>query len=251
LCRQAQQQWSRYTEEGLTNAILLYSQAISKDTNYALAYVGLANCYYLLAFEARRPGEVLPQAIRNTERALALDDSLADAHVARGAGLFFFEWEWEGARKELERAQQLDPDNDYLHHIFAHYFECLGKWDQALAHWKSACEVDPLSALYQSEWGLSLCFAGRPDEAMPHLTKANQLKPDRPENYLNLAWAYELKGDYAEALRILNEGQAKPGGDSSLFLADLAFVQAKLGRYGRIKKTAQSPLRACFKNGLM
>src|SRR6185436_18494633 len=97
----------------LLSSLNYYNEALKKDPNYALAYAGLANSYSVISTYGPLPArEVVPKGIEAADKAVALDDNLAEAHVARGAYRIFAERDWSGAEKELKKAMELDPNNN-------------------------------------------------------------------------------------------------------------------------------------------
>ena len=96
-------QWNRFSRDGWQQAIRLYGEAIQNDPSYALAYSGLADCYTLMSFDLERPVKMHPEAKRAAEKALALDESLPQAHVSVGMVRKSFERDWAGAEREYTR----------------------------------------------------------------------------------------------------------------------------------------------------
>jgi len=109
--------WNKRTGEALKQAVELYRQAIEKDPNYALAYSGLAETYVLFSsYDVAAAGDSMPQAKAAAQRALAIDDSLAEAHTALGFYLSVYEWDRDSSEKEYRRAIELNPNYATAHH---------------------------------------------------------------------------------------------------------------------------------------
>jgi TolB-like protein len=147
--------WNKRTAENLKKAIDQFQQAADKDPNYALAYVGLADCYVLLEDYAGTPAsETLPKAKAFAERALQLDSSLAEAHTSL-AYVYRQLWQWEQAEEEFKRAIKLNPNYPTAHLWYSTYLLDLGRNDDAMAEIKRALAVDPLSLII----GTTLTYA--------------------------------------------------------------------------------------------
>ncbi|MDQ3819921.1 MAG: FlgO family outer membrane protein, partial [Acidobacteriota bacterium] len=148
---------AKFTPEGLRKSIEYYEQAIEVDPTYALAYVGLAGSYQGLgSVEAIPQEEALLKARFAAERALALDDSLAQAHVAMGAVRYFLEWNWESAATELKRAIEINPNEPEAHLLFSFYLASVGRIDESLREVLRARELDPLSPIINGHLGSRL-----------------------------------------------------------------------------------------------
>src|SRR6266513_1739831 len=143
--------WNKRTGIDLRKAIEFFSQAIAKDPNYALAYVGLSDSYLLLPnYGSTSSQEALPPARAAAKKALALDDSLAEAHASLGL-LATIELDLERALSELERAVQLKPNYATAHHWLALADMTLARFDPAIREGKRAIELDPLSVIINAD----------------------------------------------------------------------------------------------------
>src|SRR6266699_2382408 len=139
--------WDKRTGENLKKSIDYFNQAIAADPNYALAYVGLADCYLLLEDYVGIPAsEAYPKAKAFAQRALQLDSSLAEAHTSL-AYVYSNLWLWEQAEEEFKRAIKLNPNYSTAHHWYSLYLLDLGRIDEAMAEIKRAHELDPLSLI--------------------------------------------------------------------------------------------------------
>ncbi|HSE36175.1 MAG TPA: tetratricopeptide repeat protein, partial [Blastocatellia bacterium] len=254
--------WNKRSAEGIRKAIEQFQQAIDRDPNYALGYVGLADCYLQLEQYAGVPAsEVVPKAKAAVDRALQLDDSLSEAH-ATSASINQKLWHWAEAEEEIKRAISLNPNYPTAHHWYAYYFYIQRQFDDAMREIKRAHELDPLSPVISENVALVyllkddlnsavaqcqrtieldpsfadahyvLGFAylkqGRNEEATAEFQKAVELSR-RAATYLgNLGYCYAVTGRRAEALAILRELEEKytRGESSGLFLAG---VYAGLG----------------------
>jgi DNA-binding winged helix-turn-helix (wHTH) protein/TolB-like protein/Tfp pilus assembly protein PilF len=188
------------TRDSLTKGVECFRQAIEQDPDYALAYAGLADTYMLLRRWAFAPvEETVPRARAAAEKALRLDDSLAEAHTAL-ARVKEHSLDWSGAGAEYRRAIELNPSNATAHHLYAMHLAAVGRLDEALAEIRRAQELDPLSLIINMEVGRIFFFRHQYDEAIAQLRKTLELDPDFELARMNLGAAYEQKGMYEGAI---------------------------------------------------
>ncbi len=187
-------------------------EAIRLDPNYALAYATLADAYLSLATVGPRfrMEEVLPRAKEAVEKALAIDDTLAEAHAALGS-IRFYAWDWSGAEREFKRAIELNPNYKPSHPNYQQYFLNMKRFDEAVAESKRVLELDPVSAHYNRNVAMILYFARRYDEAIEQCQRTLELDPNMLTAYNWLWRAYEQKGLYDQAVEAyLKTGQINP-----------------------------------------
>jgi TolB-like protein len=191
---------AKRTLPGFEKSFLLYQQAIAKDPGYASAYAGLAETYGLLPFYSGAVSkEAFPKAKAAALKALELDNSLAEAHAAMGFVLFYGDWDWPGAERELKSAIELRPSFVISHHWYAEYLSAVGRHDEAIAEIKRAQELDPLSPLLYGIGGEIYTNARRNDEAVEQCRKALDLDPNYALAMQNMAGGYMGKRMYKEA----------------------------------------------------
>jgi len=188
------------TGADLRKSIEYYDQAIAKDPNYPLAYVGLANSHLLLSvYGALSPKEAASPAKAALKKALELDDSLAEAHASSGL-LATLELDLNRAISELERAIQLNPNNSTAHHWIALPLMTMGQFDRGVAEAKRAIELDPLSLIINSD----LCwvyFNGRRfDEAEAQARKTLEMDPRFYVAHFYLGEALQFQGKLTDAI---------------------------------------------------
>src|SRR5881397_2949792 len=139
--------WDKRTSDGIKHAIEHFQQSIKRDPNFALGYVGLADCYTGLTFyNFAAPHETMPKAKDSAIKALALDDTLAEAHATLAHILINYDWNWSAAEKEFKRSIELKPDYATGHQWYAiHYLTATGRFEEALQEMKRALELEPAS----------------------------------------------------------------------------------------------------------
>ncbi len=192
---------SKLTPPETQIGISYFQQAIQIDPLYALAYIGLSDGYRSLALAGEMvPTEFLPKAKAAAEKALEIDDALAEAHTALGVAMFWYDWDWQGAENQYKRALELNPNSSDGHLFYAHLLSNTGRHDEALTEIQRARELDPLSPFVSSVEGQFLLHAGRIDEALARLQQTFELAPDFWLPHGFAASAYVEKGMYSEAI---------------------------------------------------
>ena len=190
------------TEKGIS----YFQQAIEIDPNYALAYAGLAHAYRGLTVGGEMPsGETMPKARAAANKAIELDDTLAEAYAVLGHVMFWYDWDWNAAENQYQRALQLDPNSPDALMFYAHLLTATGRHDEALAKIKRARELEPVTVRVNAIEGMLLMYAGRNDEAIARLQKTLELDPNYRLTNMFVARAYIEKGMFAEAIAATNK----------------------------------------------
>ena len=209
---------------------------------------------------------MFPEAKAAAAKALALDESLAEAHASLAVVALLYDWDFASSEKEFKRALELDPNNALAHHWRGQYLLAMGRIDEALAAGRRAIELDPTSLRINSLQGWRMFYAHRPKQAIEQLRKTLEMDPNYFHAHVILANSYELNGMYEECVtehlqlesrggtspekinalkqayaatgwkgfwrkkleQMLEESDRKPG-----FQKDLAIVYARLGEKDR------------------
>ena len=149
--------WNKRTQAGMTKGIEYFQQAVEKDPGYALAYVGLADCYLMLgSYSYLSPNETFPKATAIVAQAIQLDDSLAEGHATWGYIMSGYNWDFTGAEREFKRALELNPSSAICHQWYAHNLNIVGRQSEAIEEMKRAVALDPLSLAANTGSGLSI-----------------------------------------------------------------------------------------------
>ena len=221
------------TEEDMNKAIRYLEQAIAKDPGYALAYAGQATCYSVLCTTGYlAPKESYPKAKEAVVKALELDEELGEAHASLGYLKFFLDWDFAGAERDFKRAVKLSPGNVDVYILNSLYLTFLGRFDEAIAGFKRAVELDPASPLtYTYLGGFGYQMAGRYDESIDQIKKGLDMDPSIFLGQLFLASVYALKGTYGEAISQADKVlSAWPTLEDVQVLSFLGWVNAVSGR---------------------
>ena len=200
--------WEKRTPETLDKARDYFSQAIEKDPNYALAYLGLADYYDVVSDYAPVPsGEMVPKARAAAQKALAIDDTLAEAHAVLGDG-YAVDWEWSAAEREFKRALELNPNSANAHKLYWLYLSSMGRHEEALAEIKNAIRLDPLNLKYNDNLGQEYVVKRQYDLALEQFKKVIEMDPGFASVHFDLAGAYFDMGKYDLWIQELQDGAA-------------------------------------------
>ena len=194
--------WGKRTGDNIPKAIAFYEQAITRDSNYALAYAGLSAAYILSPFYAgadRRDASA--KAKEAALKALRLDPNLAEAHLALGKVFFFSEIDLAGAMREYKRAIELKPNDADAHHWYGNdTLSALGQFEEAIAEGKRSVELDPLSIVINVDLGVTFYYAHRYDDAARQLRKTLEIDPTSFYTHYNLGILLQVTGDLSGAI---------------------------------------------------
>jgi serine/threonine protein kinase/Tfp pilus assembly protein PilF len=194
--------WNRRYEGGLQKGIECFQQAIEKDPLYALAHAGTADCYAVLGhYGWLHPKEAYPRARAAAEKALEIDDTLAEAHASMGWILTFYDWDWAAAENEFRRALDLNPKYATGHEWYAVHLGNIGRLDEAIAEVRRALELEPLSLIINAVEGLAYTWLRQYDKAIDKCRKTLEMDPDFLLAHLFQAWAYAAKGMWEETIK--------------------------------------------------
>ena len=185
-------------DEETRKARVLLQQAIDKDPGYARAYATLAATYVYTSGMSSR--EAFPQARTYAQKALELDDRLAEAHVSMGLVNLWYEWNWDAARAHFERAVSLDPEAPLAHLEYGNFLSALGHVDEGGAEVARAVELNPTSPLFSSILSLHLYYRRLYDESIEQAKKTLDLDSGYLRAHVDAGFAYGAKGMYREAL---------------------------------------------------
>jgi len=219
---------SRFTVEGFKTGVEYLKQAIAEDPNYALAYAGLADAYYHVSSIHLRPAQTLMQVKAAAEKALELDEYLAEAHTLLAVVLANYDRMPEEAEKGFKRALELAPNSVLVHQWYGCFLMTQGRLAAAIAEFCRARELDPLSPILSVLISITYFFARQPHKALQHARKALALDEKFWFGYWSAALAYEQSGQLVEALGQLEKAMDRDS--SPWIIASRARVYAKLGR---------------------
>ena len=217
----------RLTRAETDKGIAYFQQATEIDPNYALAYIGLAGAYMAMALTSDVPSwEVMPKAKAAALQAVKIDPSIAEAHANLGYVNFWYDWDWQAAEKEYQRALELNPNSADTHQDYAHLLSNTGRHAQALAEIKLARELDPVSLRTNALEGQMLFFAGDYDGALDRLNKTIDLEPNFWLSHLFISRVFSEKGMHAEAIAAATKAKELSGATEAIALTGYGFAKS-------------------------
>jgi DNA-binding winged helix-turn-helix (wHTH) protein/TolB-like protein len=206
-------QFNKLSPGTINKAIEYFTQATEKDSNFALAYTGLADCYLALGVRSEAPPkDAFPKARAAAARALELDSGLADAYAVMGTIRFWFDWDWAEAERDFQRAIDSNPNHPYAHIRYAHLFSNIGRHEEAIAEAKRALKLDPLSLFINMVTGQFFYHMHRYDPAIEQIQKTLEIEPNFWAAHNALGRIYAEKRMYNEALTALQKAVELSGG---------------------------------------
>jgi TolB-like protein/Tfp pilus assembly protein PilF len=226
---------NKSTAEGLKKRIEYFQQAIDKDPADPLAYAGLADAYVASAGDlVYTPGnDVFQKAEAAANKAIEIDDALAEAHSALGSVKALYKWDWSGAELEFQRALVLDPSNAHAHSRYAQLLMWTGRFDEAITQNKSAQALDPLSPTIAAYLGYNYMFAKQYENSSLQFNKALELEPNAIWVRAMFAWTYVRQGKNEQAIaeyQKLGRNALDVAADNQLIAAGLGWVYARAGK---------------------
>jgi TolB-like protein/tetratricopeptide (TPR) repeat protein len=238
---------NKWRPEGARKGIEYFTQAIAKDPAYAPAYTGLADCYtWLGVFGWSAAREAMPQARQAANRALHLDEKLAEAHVSLGYVKALYDWDWPGAEREFKRALELSPGDADVHFAYSvTYLTPLGRLDEALAEIQRALALDPLSPYEITAAGMIYTDRREYDRAVEQYRKAIELDPSFIQAYDEMLGVETVRGRPQAAEAVMQAMRAVfPNADDTAMRAGIA---AGRGRQAEARGFVQQCIQACVR----
>jgi TolB-like protein/DNA-binding winged helix-turn-helix (wHTH) protein/Tfp pilus assembly protein PilF len=192
--------WHKFTESGMRQAQEYFEKSVQKDPSYALGYAWLANAYGQSARFVGFHKDLMPKSKETSQKALQLDDGLADAHGALGWVKWAYDWDWPGAENEFGRAIQLNPGHAMCHGIYARYLDSMGRFEEAIREHRIARELDPLASILIHDTGDHYLVLGQYDKAIAEYRMVLDMDPNFIDAHGGLAVAYKGQGMEKESI---------------------------------------------------
>ncbi len=232
--------WDRRTPEALAKSKEFFEQAINKDPNYAPAYVGLAEYYGVLPEYTYTPSkDAEPQARAATQRALAIDDSLPEAHAMLAAS-HARDHDWAAAEREFQRALALDPNSARTHVLYGIFLEFVGKLNEALSHFQRAVELDPLNMNALDNVAELYIYTKQYSQTIEQGKKIIELDPTYANIHIHLSQAYYCMGKYDLWLDEWEKNSTMANDHEDLAVVRIVKQEyAKSGIHGALKRFAE------------
>jgi TolB-like protein/Tfp pilus assembly protein PilF len=230
--------WNKRSDENLMKAIGYFEQATHQDSNYALAYAGLSDCYAIISatiFGTMPVDEAAPKARDAARRALDIDPALAEAETSLATLKFNYDWDWSGAEEGFQRAIQFNPSYATAYQRYSLYLMAMGRFQDGFQQINKARELDPLSISINFSLGWRLYMARQYDRAIEQLRNTLEMDPSYELPHLVLGQAYEQKGAFALAIPELRKAVDLSHG-TPLMVSALAHAYARQGNKDEAEK---------------
>ncbi len=220
---------NQMTRAGLNKGIEYFQQAIEYLPDFAEAYANMASCYSVQTLLGYLPSNVaMPKAQAIAQKALSIDPDQVAAHLTLGLAKLYHNWDSQGAKKELDRARELNPNHINGHTHFSLYYQALGKIEDALREAQQAAELDPISTIIIINFAVHLVRANQLEQAKKQIAKIFELVPDHPYAHYLSGQIAVLQGDYEKAFTHY-EKSMKQSGQTHLLIAALGWAYGKAG----------------------
>ena len=248
--------WNRRTQADIAQGISYFEQAIAEDPDYALAYSGMADSYALdLDYRGVPVAEGMERAKAMARKAIALDETLAEAHTSLAWVTFIYDWNWPAAEREFNRAIELNPRYATARQWHSWFLVAMGRFDEALAEGRVAIDLDPTSVSIRRSLGWLHYYARQYEPALDNLRRALAMDPTAEETHRLLGLVYMQQRQFDDAAASFKEAMASSKYDVMAF-AGLGHVAARRGRleeanavlselHKRAKTTYVSPVALC------
>jgi len=232
------QAWFKQTEKGFDEALNHFNRAKEIDSSFALPWAGIADAYWSAADANISPMEAKGKAKAAAQRALELDDSLAEAHSALGAMYYVAEFRWAESEKEFQRAIQLKPNYATAHWQYGWLLVFVSRLDEALNEFQRAVELDPLSAVMTTDVNVPYSLKKEYDKGIAQCRKALDLDPNFYLAHFVWGWIEIQRGtNYAKAIEEL--GLAQSMETQPFITAHLGFAYARNGQKDKAMEILQ------------
>jgi adenylate cyclase len=221
--------WNKLTPADAHIAIDCFEQAIAIEPGYAQAYAMTAGAYSYLGSSGQiSPHRAFEIVHRYADKALQLNSSIAESHIAKACAFLFYEWEWQQAYDALQKAIRINPGATEAYRLLGFYYIIVGKKDEAIKIMEEAVKLDPLSPSINHYLGNVYIYAGRYDDAIRQADKVLEMHPQMRICLELKGWGTAMKGELETALKLFEEVHRLTNHPLK-GLMGLGFCYAKLG----------------------
>jgi serine/threonine protein kinase/tetratricopeptide (TPR) repeat protein len=223
--------WNKRTGEDLKKAITHFEKTIEEEPEYALAHVGLADCYNLISVYGNvHSKESFPKAKKAAQKAISLDETLGEAHNSLAYAICRYDWDLAEAEREYKRAIDLNPNYATSHFWYSELLMIQGRYDEAFLEMSLALELDPVSLIINASLGILYNYARQPTKAVEQCLKTLEMDPNFAHAHSALSLAYALLNKFPEAFDEAKKAM-ELSGRTSLYLSTLGWSYAQAGRH--------------------
>ena len=198
--------WNKLTPADARKAIDCFEEALVIEPNYAQAYAMTAGAYsYLGSSGQASPHKSFQIVHRYADKAMELDSTIAESHIAKACAFLFYEWNWKQAYDSLQNAIRINPGATDAYRLLGMYYIIVGKKEEAVKIMEVALKLDPLSPSINHYLGNVYIFAGRYDDAIRQADKVLDMHPQMRICIDLKGWAMAMKGELDKALQLFEE----------------------------------------------
>jgi DNA-binding winged helix-turn-helix (wHTH) protein/TolB-like protein/Tfp pilus assembly protein PilF len=221
--------WNKRTESSVQRGLEYFRRSIQLDPNFAEAYEGIADSYAILGlYGSLPPNEAFPKARAAAEKALSMNDGLADAHATLGLIYFYYDWDGVAAENEFRHALDINPNYAMAHSWNGETLAAMGRFPEAVGEAQIAMDGDPLSLSVNTNAGWTFFLAGHTDQAIQILKKAIELDPAFPRSHFRLGMIYQAANNREGAVTEFKDAVQLSNGNP-YYEASLANAYAAAG----------------------
>jgi len=229
--------YNQHVLESFKEGIEHLNRAIHLDSTFALAYVYLAHTYqFMVRYNWIESDRVYQQVKKAILKSIELDETLGEAYAALALFKIVFDWDLYGPEEEFQKAIKLNPNSSEIYSLYAQYLRWMGRFEEGLIISQRAIDLDPVSPMANLWPGAIYFYAGRYDESINHIKQTLILDSSFVYANSHLAYAYTMKGSYADAIYYADRAMANPVFKETSAAATVAWVYAKSGEIAKAKE---------------
>lgn len=226
----ARYHWNKLSSDGMRKAVEYFQQAIARDSEYAGAYTGLADCSARLGWWGfASPERGFGAARTAAQKAVKMEPTLAEAHGSLGWAIMHYDWNCPAAEAEFRRALELNPNYTSVPHFFAICLGAMSRFDEAIAEINRVARLDPFSLVVNMTAAAILCYARRFEQAIEHGLRGLELDSNFPPGRWALGLAYEQVGEFDLAIAELQKAVQLSDGQP-VYISALGHIYASAGK---------------------
>lgn len=237
--------WNMRTPENLVKGMEYFQYAIEKDPQFALAYTGIADSYHLLSSYGVLPPKVgFPKAKEAAQKAIEIDENLAEGYNSLAAVNLLYDWDWDAAKNGFEKALQINSKYVQAYSWCAMYFQIHKKFDRAFELIEKRISLDPQSAIARTDLGQVNYHAGNYEQAIIEYKKSLELDSNYVYTHAYLGQAYAMSNQMPAAEQSFQQAVRLTDGKDPACLAGLAFVYAIRGKTNQAQSIIEQLISA-------
>ncbi|MFA7288530.1 MAG: adenylate/guanylate cyclase domain-containing protein [Melioribacteraceae bacterium] len=226
--------WNKFTPETTSKAIDMFNQVIQIEPEFPLSYARLSGCYtFLGAIGIMKPERSYPRAKELAYKALEMDNTLEDCHLAIGMVKFFYEWDFDGAEKAFLKALEINPGYGTAYLYYSMFLSGMHRLDEAKSYAEKAAALDPLSPVIIDNYADVLMYNGNFEESLYYYQKTLEFDPTFRNALYGIGWSYYFQGNLEKSLQIF-ENVIRQVGHPLKGLTTYGYICGKMGLVDKV-----------------